>query len=39
MINEEWNHEVESVGEQLIFILWLSVGVVGVAGLVLALAL
>jgi len=39
MINEEWNHEVESVAEQLIFILWLSVGVVSSVCFILALAL
>jgi hypothetical protein len=27
MINEEWDHEVESVSEQLILILWISVGI------------
>lgn len=39
MINEEWNHEVESVSEQLIFMLWLSVGIISVIVPILALAL
>lgn len=39
MINEEWNHEVESVAEQLIFMLWLSVGIIAVIVPILALAL
>jgi hypothetical protein len=27
MIDKEWDHEIESVSEQLIFMLWLSVGI------------
>ena len=27
MINEEWDHEVESVSEQLILMAWVSVGI------------
>jgi hypothetical protein len=27
MINEEWDHEVESVSEQLILMMWISVGI------------
>jgi len=27
MINKEWDHEVESVSEQLILMMWISVGI------------
>jgi len=36
---EDDDYKLESVVEQLIFMLWLSVGIVSVVGLVLAFAL
>jgi len=36
---EDDDYKLESVVEQLIFILWLSVGIVSAVGLVLAFAL
>jgi hypothetical protein len=39
MLNEDDNYEVESVVEQLIFMLWLSVGIIAVIVPILALAL
>jgi hypothetical protein len=39
MLNEDDNYKVESVVEQLIFMLWLSVGIIAVIVPILALAL
>jgi formate-dependent nitrite reductase membrane component NrfD len=30
MDNEEWNHEVKSVSETLIKVLWIGVAVIGI---------